>query len=177
MDTKNTNTKKYEEKDLVSGAKEFECFWLRPFRGRDEEVVLRMRINKKWGGWKLRDGLVKSLDLTVGDTINTEVTVLDGPGLIEEEDHTDLFADGEGADWLLENEVITNSEIVAKVKFKYSLAPVGGLDGKNVWKASLVFIEGYAVEKKGVKMSLKAPLGGKREDVPSIGALKALLGD
>ena len=97
------------------------------------------------GGWKLKDGLVKSLGLEIGDTINTEVSVLNGPGLIENADDTDLFASGGGADWLLDNDVGMGSIIDAKVRFVYAKAPVGGIEGRDIWKLSLVFVEGYAI--------------------------------
>ena len=91
--------------------------------------------------------IVTSLGLMIGDTINTEVSVLEGPGLIDNADDTDLFASGAGADWLLENDIGLGSIIDAKVKIVYSRAPVGGRDGKEVWKISLVFIEGYNIVK------------------------------
>ena len=144
-----TNSAEYNanESNLKANAKLFEEFWLRPKKMVDLEVVLRMKITKKWGGWKLKDELVTSLGLMIGDTINTEVSVLEGPGLIDNADDTDLFASGAGADWLLENDIGPGSIIDAKVKFVYSRAPVGGRDGKEVWKISLVFIEGYNIVK------------------------------
>lgn len=133
------------EEELKTGAKAFEVFWLRPKKMHGKEYVLRMKLNKGWNGWKLKDELVRSLDLEVGDTMNTEVSVLLRPGLIDDADDTDLFASGTGADWLLDNNIGNGSVIEAKVKFVYSQAPVGGREGKEVWKLSLVFIEGYRV--------------------------------
>lgn len=144
----NPNEHVVNEEDLEKGGKDFEVFWLRPKKMAGKEAMVRMEINKRWGGWKLKDGLVKSLGLEVGDTINTEVSILNGPGLIEDADDTDLFASGSGADWLLDNNVGLGSVIDAKVKFVYAKAPVGGLEGRPVWKLSLVFIEGYRIVKE-----------------------------
>lgn len=130
---------------LEKGAKDFEIFWLRPKKMHNKEAIIRMKINKKWGGWKLKDELVQSLGLTIGDTINTEVSVLNAPGLIRSSDDTDLFADGTGADWLLDNNVGLGAIIDAKVRFTYTKAPVGGIESREVWKVSLVFLEGYSV--------------------------------
>ena len=137
------------KEELEQGGKDFEVFWLRPKKMANKEAVLRMRINERWGGWKLKDGLVRSLGLEVGDTINTEISVLNGIGLIEDADDTDLFASGAGADWLLDNNISQGAIIDAKVRFVYAEAPVGGRDGRDVWKLSLVFIEGYAVVEEG----------------------------
>ena len=131
--------------ELEAGARDFEKFWLRPKNMANKEVVLRMKINKRWGGWKLKDELVQSIGLVVGDTINTEVSVLHGPGLIANADDTDLFADGLAADWLLNNNVGVGSIIDAKVRFMYCKAPVGGLESRDVWKISLVMLEGYNI--------------------------------
>lgn len=144
----NPNEHVVNEEDLERGGKDFEVFWLRPKKMAGKEALVRMEINKRWSGWKLKDGLVKSLGLEIGDTINTEVSILNGPGLIDDADDTDLFASGLGADWLLDNNVGLGSVIDAKVKFVYSRAPVGGLEGRPVWKLSLVFIEGYRIVKE-----------------------------
>lgn len=161
-----------DDKELSRGAKDFEIFWLRPKKMSFHETVLRMKINKKWGGWKLKDELVKSLGLEVGDTINTEVSVLESPGLIDDTDDTDLFASGEGADWLLENDVGLGSIIDAKVRFVYAQAPVGGREGRPVWKISLVFVEGYNVVKGRTEYDEE-----ELERWPSLEALRRLMED
>ena len=145
---RNEMTNFFSESEREEGAKPFEEFWLRPKKKAGEVVKLRMKITEKWNGWKLKDELVNSLGLVIGDTINTEVSVLDGPGLIETADDTDLFASGEGADWLLDNNIGLGSVIDAEVRFMYSRAPVGGLTGRDVWKLSLVFVKGYAIIKE-----------------------------
>lgn len=146
---KNTTT----ENKLKEGAKVFEMVWLRPKKIEKDgiEVDLRMKINKKWGGWKLKDEVIESVGLEVGDTINTEVSILCGPGLIADSGDTDLFASGQGADWLLENEVGKGSVIDAKVKLIYSPAPIGGVDGKEIWRLSLVFLKGYEIIQKRIE--------------------------
>lgn len=134
--------------DLERGGKDFEVFWLRPIKMANNEATIRMQINTHWGGWKLKEGLVNSLGLQVGDTINAEISVLKRPGLIDDSDDVDLFASGVGADWLLDNNVGAGSIIDAKVKFVYAPAPVGGLEGREIWKLSLVLIEGYQIVKE-----------------------------
>ena len=131
--------------ELREGAKMYEFFYLRPKKMAEKTAVVRMRINKGWSGWKLKDELVESLGLEIGDTMNTEVSVLEGPGYIENVTDTDLFASGEAADWLFENEIKKGSVIDGRVKFVYSKAPVGGIGGREIWKASLVLLEGISV--------------------------------
>lgn len=130
--------------DLCKGGKLFELFWLRPKKYTGNSVPIRLRINKKWGGWKVKDELIRSLNLEVGDTISTEITPLLTSGIIDDDNDTDLFASGSGADWLLENNVGVGTVIDCYVKFIYSEAPVG-LNGKNVYKISLVFEKGISV--------------------------------
>jgi hypothetical protein len=53
------------EKTLRDGALKFEDFWLRPVGLMGEVVPLRLRINGKWSGWKVKDELIGSLGLRI----------------------------------------------------------------------------------------------------------------
>ena len=131
-------------------------FGFAPKKWQGERLCCELKLIRNGGGWKLKDELVTSLGLEVGDTINTEITVLEGPGLIDEMDTTDLFASGKGADWLLDNCVSKGSIIDAKVKFFYTSVPVGRED-KVIWKVSLVFVEGYNIIKERDKQDELPP--------------------
>lgn len=129
------------EEMLMEGASKFEQFWLRPSKFVGETVPLRIRINKKWGGWKVKDELVRALGLEVGDTISTEVSIHLTQGIIDDDDDTDLFASGEGADWLLNNAAKQGSIIECFVRFSYCRAPVGRNE-KPIYTVALVFVKG-----------------------------------
>lgn len=130
---------------LRKGGETFERFWLRPQRFAGKIIPVRLRINKKLSGWKVKDELIRAIGLTVGDCISTEVSIQLGPNLIDDDGDTDLFADGEGADWLLDQ--VTNAKVVEGciidcfVRLMYSRAPVG-INSKIINKASLVFVDG-----------------------------------
>lgn len=133
------------EDALRDGANKFERFWLRPQRLAGRMVPVRLRINKKFGGWKVKDELIRAVGLTVGDCITTEVSVQLGNNIIDDVGDTDLFADGEGADWILDQ--VTNAGVVEGciidcfVRLIYCRAPVGQ-NGRMVNKASLAFVSG-----------------------------------
>ena len=133
------------EDALRDGANKFERFWLRPQRLAGRIVPVRLRINKKFGGWKVKDELIRAVGLTVGDCITTEVSIQLGNNIIDDIGDTDLFADGEGADWILDQ--VTNAGVVEGcildcfVRLIYCRAPVGQ-NGKMVNKASLSFVSG-----------------------------------
>ena len=129
------------EEKLQKGAHKFEQFWLRPARYAGEIVPVRLRINSRWSGWKLKDELIRSLGLEVGDSISSEVTINLTRGIISNNDDTDIFASGEGADWLLENAAIPGSVIDCFVRFTYDRAPVGQ-NGMSINKLSLIFVKG-----------------------------------
>ncbi|MBE6951725.1 MAG: DUF4062 domain-containing protein [Ruminococcaceae bacterium] len=130
---------------LRDGADKFERFWLRPQRLAGRIVPVRLRINKKFSGWKVKDELIRAVGCTVGDCITTEVSVQLGNNIIDDNGDTDLFADGDGADWLLDQ--VANSGVVEGcildcfVRLIYCRAPVGG-NNRMVNKASLVFVSG-----------------------------------
>lgn len=134
--------------ELMDGAKIYERFCIRPLSQAGKIVPLRLRINKRLSGWKLKDELVNSLGLIPGDTINTEVTVYFETGLVDDGNDMDLFAGGEAADWLYDSceEKGTAEGLVIDcfVKLSYSEAPVGQ-NNKKVWKASLILLQGIKV--------------------------------
>ena len=166
------NSYSINDGELEKGAKEFEVFCLRPKKMAGQEAILRMIITQKWGGWRLKDELVMSMELEVGDTINSEVHILYGPGLIKDEENLDLFASGEAADWLLDNNVGLGSVIDAKVKFAYKRVPVGQ-NGKEVWTASLILVEGYnVIEHRSTDFGVN-----QVDDTHSLETLRRLLGD
>ena len=137
--------KDVNEDALRKGAEIFERFWLRPQRFAGKIIPIRLRINKKFSGWKVKDDLIRAVGLTVGDCISTEVSVQLGQNLIDDDGDTDLFADGDGADWLLNQ--VTTAKIVegcvidCYVRLVYCRAPVG-LNSKLINKASLIFVDG-----------------------------------
>ena len=132
------------EVELHEGGKLFEQFWLRPKKYENQTAQIRLRINRKWGGWKIKDELVESLGLEVGNTISTEVTPLLTSNIIDDDNDTDLFASGEGADWLLKNGVCVGTVVDCKVRFSYFKAPFGK-NGQEVYAIALVFVEGIGV--------------------------------
>lgn len=140
---KNTKyTDNVDEDQLKQGADKFEKFWLRPARYIGEVVPLRLRINSKWGGWRVKDELIQALGLDVGDTISNEVSVFLSKGIIDDDDDgTDIFASNEGADWLLDNATYPGSIVDCYVRFTYCKAPIG-INGKIINKVSLVFVKG-----------------------------------
>ena len=90
------NYKNISEEDLKDGGELFALFWLRPGKYAGQKVVIRLRINKKWGGWKLKDELIESTGLKVGDTISTEITPYFTSDIIDDDNDTDLFASDRG---------------------------------------------------------------------------------
>ncbi|MDN0069410.1 MULTISPECIES: hypothetical protein [Collinsella] len=149
MESENTasdDRSELSEEELRKGAEKFEFFWLRPLRYKGEEATIRFCIRGEFSGWKLKDELVESLGLTVGDTVNVEGSVEFGPGLIGDDDRVDIFAEGDAATWLLQTAVDAGGSdgctFDAVVRFSYVEAPVGGIEGKMVAKASLILERG-----------------------------------
>lgn len=141
-----TDTPHNQELELVNNVQMFEWFCLRPARYKDMKAVLRLTVTKKWSGWKVKDELIRSLGLKVGDTIVTEVNVESAGQYIDDVDGIDMFADGANADWLLENNVGIGSIIDCLVQFKYEPAPVGYRE-KIINKVSLVVLQCLAIQK------------------------------
>jgi len=101
-----------------------------------------------WSGWKIREEIIKDLNLEVGGTILTKVTSYFTIGLSEDVNDLDLFAMGEGADWLIDNKVSVGDVIDCQVQFSYLSISVGS-QNKKIPKVSLIFEKGFAVIEKG----------------------------
>lgn len=63
------------DEELEEGAKLCEKFLLLPDRYKDRETKVRLMLRNKFCGWTLKDELVVSLGLTVGDTVSVEVSI------------------------------------------------------------------------------------------------------
>lgn len=132
------------DEELEEGAKLCEKFLLLPDRYKDRETKVRLMLRNKFCGWTLKDELVVSLGLTVGDTVSVEVSIIGGPGLISENGDVDLFACGDVANSLLDiacsNKGPENCIVDCKVRLTYEKAPITS-SNKLVFKAFVVLEE------------------------------------
>lgn len=165
------------EEDLREGANKFERFWLRPQRLAGRTVPVRIRVNKKFSGWKVKDELIRAVGCTVGDCITTEVTVQLGSGIIDDPGDTDIFADGNGADWILDQ--ISHSKtngvgcvIDCYVRLSYCRAPVGA-NNKMVNKVSIVFVKG--IKYVGIDRNYVLSQKGDEESAVDLNRLLSIL--
>lgn len=162
---------------LHEGANKFERFWLRPQRMAGQIVPIRLRINKKFGGWKVKDELIRAVGLTVGDCITTEVSVELGNNIIDDDGDTDLFADGEGADWILDQVsaagVVEGCILDCFVRLIYCRAPVGA-NNKMVNKASLAFVKG--IRYVGIDRNYALSSNSNTADINDLAGLLSLIG-
>lgn len=130
--------------ELQNGGRLVERFCLLPKKHENQSVTIRLKINGKWVGWRLRDEVVNALELEVGNTITTSVLPQYTCGLSSDVDNMDLFVSGDGIEWLIEHKVTTGTCIDCQVRFTYKKIPsVSNRDGINV--ACLVFEKGIAV--------------------------------
>lgn len=134
-----------DEAKLRAGGELAENFCLRPKYYADQSVIVRIRINEKWSGWKLREDVISQLQLEIGATIVTNVSVYFTNDLSVEVNNVDLFASGEGADWLIDNKVGAGDVIDCQVKLSYISIPARSQSCTEIPKVSLIFEKGLAV--------------------------------
>jgi len=127
-------------KELQKNANLFEQFWLRPEKFKNRSIKLRLRINRKWDGWKLRDDLIEALGLKVGETISTDVTVYYISDFINDDNNTKLYVCGDCVDWLLTNRISEGSVIDCIVRFSYEKMPID-LNKNSIFILSLILEE------------------------------------
>lgn len=89
-------------------------FLLRPVRYQGLEIELSMQVISELTGSTLKDDIVKTLGLELGNTLSVDVNVLEKDGTILTDRKISVYADKENADWL--EGVSPGNVIRAKVK-------------------------------------------------------------
>lgn len=89
-------------------------FLLRPSRYQGIELELAMKVVSELSGSTLKDDIVRSMGLELGNTLSVDVNVLKADGSVLSNRKISVYADKENADWL---EAVTPGNIIrAKVK-------------------------------------------------------------
>lgn len=146
-----------DKNDYSYGAELFRRFVLLPKRYNGREAFLRIRMDGKFGTWKIKDELFEAFGFDSGDAVfGNDATVI-GADMDDIDDRVrtmDFFAAGESADWILDNGIGTGS--IFEGRFVFSYKPVDAIVNRSNGKASafiaaLVLIEGKAVIGKDAK--------------------------
>lgn len=139
------------QEDYIAGAKLFKRFILLPERYKGKEVVLRVRMDGGFSGWRLRDEMFEAFQVKNGDAILCNDATVFGVDLSDIEEKVraiDFFAEGKNADWLLDNGITNGIIFEGKFRFLYEIVPdaasrsFGPVDAKI---AMLLLLEGIRV--------------------------------
>lgn len=134
------------------GANAFRKFVRRPERYKNEEHVLRIKLEGKFGGWRLREDVYQAfLGTGVKDFLFiNDVNVLGRENNDVERDNwlVDCFAVGSVADWIDDQDVTQGDIIEGKFKFAYELVKNGAntrgvAEAHDSEIANLILLEGY----------------------------------
>lgn len=148
------------------GADTFKRFMLLPERYKNNEVVLRIRFDGKFGTWIIREALFEAFGLDRGDTIfcnDVSVLGVDFSDIDEDSLTIDVFAEGKSADWIIDNNVSLGTIIEAKFKLGYEFLPGRKTDGYK--KAVLIMREGLSVIGKDEKAIYQSKNKDKEKDI------------
>lgn len=168
-----------EHIDYMLGASKFEKFLIRPGIYKDQTAALRVRMDGRFGGWKLRESLFKAFGFEPGKAMFlNDIFVLGKDERIVDEECwlVDCFADGEAAEWLETNNVGPGTVFEGEFKFVYSIVPKvadsrGGSGPVDAYIANLVFVRGIRIVEQGVP----APTSHEPDDLKQL-LLQTLLG-
>lgn len=160
--TKELNRSQDRSKDkdsYIEGAKLFRKFVMRPARYRNTEAALRVRFDGEYGGWRLRDELVRAFGFEPGSVLfmNDVFTLGIKPNVENDTWVVDCIADGEAADWLEDNEVESGTIFEGVFRFAYeqveNAAGIRGLSSAvDAYIAKLVLVKGIDIISRGVKV-------------------------
>lgn len=145
------NAEKLSQPDkYLEGAQVFKKFILLPERYKNEEVILRIRIDGPYGSWKQRDALFEAYSLPPGDTLRiNDVTALgiDLSDVDADAGTIDLYAEGKNADWIIDAGASMGSIVEGKFRLLYE--NVKGITSTGDAKiAAVLIIEGRSVNNR-----------------------------
>ena len=108
-----------------------------------------MRITSELSGSELKDDIVKSFGLELGDTLSAYIDILSDDGQKINKRRMSVYADGEYADWL--EKVSIGSIIKAQVKTVYCcIKEISKWDEGQILKNSsytgLIITKGLSIE-------------------------------
>lgn len=146
-----------EEVDYIEGAKVFSRFVKRPERYKNLECVLRVRMDGRYGGWRLREAVYTGFGFIPGDALFLNDVFVTGYPNIDVDNniwYVDCFASGDAADWLDDNMVTTGTLFEGKFKLVYELVEKGGgsrgtIGAVDAKIANLVLLKGIRVIQHG----------------------------
>ena len=149
------------------GANAFRKFVRRPGRYKNDEHVLRVKLEGKFGGWRLREDISKAfLGTDTRDFLfMNDVNVLGAKNNDVERDNwlVDCFAEGAVADWIDDQDVTQGDIIEGMFKFAYELVKNGaGTKGVEAAHdscfANLILLKGYKkINSEDMKDEVMAP--------------------
>lgn len=141
-----------EEEEYIFGANKYRDFVRRPERYKDHLITLQVRMDGKYGGWKLRDEIAIAFGLPKGDLLYLNDLWVLGLDKIDVDDEVwqiDCMAVGQAADWLDRNKVTQGTVFEGKFKTAYKRVPqiAGRGLGEQVdaMVAKLILVEGLRV--------------------------------
>jgi hypothetical protein len=98
--------------EYIKGASIYRKFILMPGEYCDQTVRLRVRFDGNFGSWRLKEELFEAYNLPVGKALYLNGIFVLGANYNDIDDdarHIDLFATGDAAKWILENNVTRGS--------------------------------------------------------------------
>lgn len=139
--------------EYIKGVKSYRNFIRRPERYKDCLMTLRVRMDGKYSGWRLKDELYEAFGVPKGDALYLNdlwVLGLDNIDVDIDEWNIDCFATGDAADWIDNNEITQGTIFEGKFLTKYRWVPHIAGRGKgsepvDAMIAKLILVEGIRV--------------------------------
>lgn len=146
--------------EYINGVKSYRNFVRRPERYKECLMTLRVRMDGKYSGWKLKDELFEAFGMPKGDALYLNdlwVLGLDNIDVDIDEWEIDCFATGDAADWLDNNDVTQGTVFEGKFLTKYKWVPQiagrgRGSEPVDAMIAKLILIEGIKVVERNVSV-------------------------
>ena len=142
-----------EIKSYEEDASLYRHFLLMPEKYKGQTAHLRVVMKGKFSGWRLRASLLKAFGFEEGNVLFMNNVVAMGIDTSDIEDSVldvDCFAEGEAANWVLDEKVTTGTVFEGEFEFRYELVKgVAGVKGSIRSEDAKIAM---LVLKKGIKV-------------------------
>ena len=173
-----THNASQESEGFETGASLYRRFLLMPEKYKGKTALLRVLMKGKFSGWRLRASLINAFGFEDGNVLFMNNVVALGIDTSDIEDSVldvDCIAEGEAAEWILDQNITTGTVFEGEFEFGYELVKgVVGVKGsprsEDAKIAMLVLKKGIAVIEQR-KSNVETEVSSERELVESLRSL------
>ena len=165
-----------ESDRFKEGASLYRRFLLMPEKYKDNTAFLKVIMKGKFGGWKLRASLINAFGFEAGNVLfmnNLEALDIDTSDIDVNVLDVGCIAEGEAAEWVLDNEITTGTVFEGEFELRYQLVKdIAGIKASPRSEDAKIAM---LILKKGIDVIERRDEKAEIEEIDRIDMMDAIL--